>query len=74
MWVSGLALAAGPEQVEEPATQRQLRHGEEEGGEGEDRADHARRQQEVQDLQGDAGGEVSEGMMQKVSLLSLRPH
>lgn len=63
MWLSGLALApaAGPEQVEEPAPQRQLGHSEEEGGEGEERANHVQRQQEVQDLQGDAGEEVSDG-------------
>lgn len=55
--------------MEEPAQERQLWDSEEERGEGEDRADHVQRQQKVQDLQGDARGEVSENTPDQVLLI-----
>lgn len=66
---SGLTFAAGPEQMEEPAQECQLWYCEEERGKGEDRADHVQQQQKVQDLQGDARGEVRENTPDRVLLI-----
>lgn len=67
---SGLTFAAGPEQVEEPAQECQLWYSEEERGKGEDRASHIQqRRQKVQDLQGDARGEVRENTPDQVLLI-----
>lgn len=56
--------------MEEPAPERQLGYREEEGGEGVDRASHAQQQQQqkVEDLQGDARGQVRESSADRLLL------